>query len=174
MEYNRASFSSYFFVLFLFLFPRTNRLHQWKVAQDILDLAAAGAGGTIGVIGTLGALEMKKREIKQRAECPYCASSGHLTCAGCLGVGTVRATSSSNFSSRQSCPRCEGTGSVTCVNCKGYLPVTIIMTNLIIEILIILNDALHIAQGDGRLVPVILDTALSRDPESELEDIGMA
>ena len=40
---------------------------------------------------------------------------------------------------------CEGIGHVTCINCKG----------------------------DGKLVPTMLDAAVSRDPESELDDIGM-
>jgi hypothetical protein len=114
-----------------------------QVAQDLLDLASAGVGGTIGVLGTLGALMLKKREVKDRSECPYCASSGHLTCALCFGGGTLVASA---VKSRQTCVNCEATGFVTCVNCKG----------------------------DGRLIPIILDSSISRDPESELEDIGMA
>eukprot|EP00614_Pseudopedinella_elastica_P014940 CAMPEP_0172583878 /NCGR_PEP_ID=MMETSP1068-20121228/3415_1 /TAXON_ID=35684 /ORGANISM="Pseudopedinella elastica, Strain CCMP716" /LENGTH=53 /DNA_ID=CAMNT_0013377831 /DNA_START=463 /DNA_END=624 /DNA_ORIENTATION=- len=47
---------------------------------------------------------------------------------------------------QQSCSCCDASGQVTCVNCKG----------------------------DGRLVPTMLSSTASRDPESELEDIGMA
>ena len=43
------------------------------------------------------------------------------------------------------CAKCAGTGYVTCVNCKG----------------------------DGRNVPLALNPTVSRDPESELENLGM-
>jgi hypothetical protein len=78
------------------------------------------------------------------AQCPYCVGSGHLTCATCLGCGTMTILAVRK-GAMQSCPDCEGIGHVTCINCKG----------------------------DGKLVPTMLDAAVSRDPESELDDIGM-
>jgi DnaJ-class molecular chaperone len=113
----------------------------------VLDLTAAFGGGTIGVLGTLAALELKKKEVKERSQCPYCSGSGQLTCATCLGGGTVMLAgrAGSSAGSKQSCPSCEGNGYITCVNCKG----------------------------DGKVVPTMLDGTVSRDPESELEDIGM-
>jgi len=39
-----------------------------QIAQDILDATSAIGGGTIGVVGTIVALELKKREIKKKAE----------------------------------------------------------------------------------------------------------
>ena len=112
------------------------------VAQDMLDAAAAVGGGSIGVLGTLLALELKKREVKARSNCPYCGSCGHLTCASCMGGGTLTMASATG---KQSCPSCDASGRVTCVNCKG----------------------------DGRLIPTMLDSSISRDPESEYENIGL-
>mmetsp|Transcript_4796 Transcript_4796/g.11278 ORF Transcript_4796/g.11278 Transcript_4796/m.11278 type:complete len:155 (-) Transcript_4796:276-740(-) len=118
------------------------QVDQW-IAQDILDATSAIGGGTIGVVGTIVALELKKREIKKKAECPYCLGGGFLTCAQCMGGRTVIMKSGGG---QQSCSCCDASGQVTCVNCKG----------------------------DGRLVPTMLSSTASRDPESELEDIGMA
>jgi DnaJ-class molecular chaperone len=116
-----------------------------EVTQDILDLSAGIIGGSFGVVGTLVALEFKKMEVRERAQCPYCIGTGQLTCATCLGCGVVTSTREDGVAMQQSCPDCEGTGYTTCINCKG----------------------------DGRLVPTMLDTSVSRDPESELDDIGM-
>mmetsp|Transcript_29631 Transcript_29631/g.60554 ORF Transcript_29631/g.60554 Transcript_29631/m.60554 type:complete len:158 (-) Transcript_29631:247-720(-) len=117
-----------------------------QVAQDVMDLTSAFGGGTIGVVGTLATLQMKKREVKQRSQCPYCTGCGQLTCAKCLGGGSVTmVTGTGSVGAKQSCPSCDGNGFITCVNCKG----------------------------DGRIVPTMLDGTVSRDPESELEDLGM-
>ena len=124
-----------------------------EVAQDILDVSAGVIGGSFGVMGTLVALEFKKMEVRERAQCPYCIGTGHLTCATCLGSGVVTCTREivgengmvTLSVTKQSCPDCNADGYITCVNCKG----------------------------DGRLVPTMLDTSVSRDPESELDDIGM-
>ncbi len=132
-----------------------------------MDLAAASAGGTIGIVGTLAALEMKKKDVKEKAECPYCTSSGHLTCAVCLGGGTLLSGQGSQF-----CGNCEGSG------CGQNFPFSFNFSNIMNVILLKNCENRFVTcvncKGDGRLVPTMLDSSVSRDPESELEDIGMA
>mmetsp|Transcript_40653 Transcript_40653/g.53534 ORF Transcript_40653/g.53534 Transcript_40653/m.53534 type:complete len:201 (-) Transcript_40653:242-844(-) len=103
------------------------------------------AGGAIGVMGTLFALEFKKQKVQKRSECPYCNGQGHLQCTACLATGVVEIMTADGMTKSYGCGYCEGTGHITCVNCKG----------------------------DGRAVPLMLNRKASRDPESEMEDIGI-
>ena len=110
------------------------------------DLACFFAGGAFGVMGSLLALEYKKLQMRQRSHCPYCKGRGRLTCALCCGTGVVQvAVAGQSQMTVADCPLCSGKGETTCINCKG----------------------------DGRLVPLMLDRRASRDPEDELEEIGM-
>lgn len=96
--------------------------------------------------------------MKELTACPYCRSSGQLPCATCYGVGSVTipdvdtATLAASGSSgvvtttTLTCPSCRGKTFISCVNCKG----------------------------DGRGVPLFLNKKVSRDPESEIEDVGYA
>eukprot|EP00622_Pseudochattonella_farcimen_P002598 FR737563.1.p1 GENE.FR737563.1~~FR737563.1.p1 ORF type:complete len:156 (-),score=13.72 FR737563.1:136-603(-) len=132
---------------------RANVIRQFyldtEIVQDMLDVTAGFAGGSIGVMGTLTAFEIKKQEMKKRSQCPYCQSSpGRITCAQCLGTGSLAVTEerAGEVHTRTcACDKCRGSGFVTCINCKG----------------------------DGRAVPLMLNTFQSRDPESEMEDLGM-
>ncbi|CAM9909222.1 unnamed protein product [Scytosiphon promiscuus] len=123
---------------------------------------SAFIGGTVGVLGTLSAIQLKINEVKELTACPYCRSSGQLPCATCYGVGSVSipdtasgatasyappASSSAVVTTTTlTCPCCRGKTFITCVNCKG----------------------------DGRGVPLFLNKKVSRDPESEIEDVGYA
>uniref|UniRef100_A0A7R9U8V3 CR-type domain-containing protein n=1 Tax=Pinguiococcus pyrenoidosus TaxID=172671 RepID=A0A7R9U8V3_9STRA len=111
------------------------------------DVACAFAGGTVGVMGSLVAIEIRKLQQRKRNACPYCVGTGRLTCAVCWGAGKVEiAGAQGSQTVVVDCPNCAGKGQTTCVNCKG----------------------------DGRLVPLMLDRRASRDPEDELEEIGLA
>ena len=70
-------------------------------------------------------------------------TAGRLTCATCQGEGTMLVDGAED--TVVSCPVCEGSGNVVCVICGG----------------------------DGRAVPAMLQTKPSRDPESDLEDVGV-
>ena len=71
---------------------------------------------------------------------------GSITCGICLGAGAlVGGGVGAAALATQTCPGCEGVGSVSCVNCKGT----------------------------GRMTPLFLDSRLSRDPETEMEDVGI-
>ncbi|CAN0062534.1 unnamed protein product, partial [Heterosigma akashiwo] len=107
------------------------------------DTVTGFVGGAIGVTGTLIALDSKKVKVAERAKCPYCTGDGRLTCVRCLGAGMLPAAADGGAACK--CGFCEGKGFVTCVNCKG----------------------------DGRAVPLMLNRKASRDPESELEDVGI-
>lgn len=116
------------------------------IVQDIADVGALMVGGTFGVMGTLSAIEVKKRGSAVRAQCPYCNGGGRISCAVCLGGGSVMISNSQDASSTVcECKECSGSGRITCVNCKG----------------------------DGRNTPAMLDRTVSRDPESDLEDLGI-
>jgi hypothetical protein len=39
-----------------------------QATQDLLDISAGVIGGSIGVMGTLAALEVKKNEVRERAQ----------------------------------------------------------------------------------------------------------
>ncbi|CAM9227648.1 unnamed protein product [Choristocarpus tenellus] len=106
-------------------------------------------GGTVGVIGTLMAIQVKVSEVKELTECPYCRSSGQLPCGTCFGAGSVRVAQQAGPNTAPdlvsvTCPECNGKTYITCINCKG----------------------------DGRAVPNFLNKKVSRDPESEIEDVG--
>lgn len=95
--------------------------------------------------------QLKINQVKELTSCPYCRSSGQLPCATCYGVGSVTiqdTVGSSNVvtTTTLTCPCCRGNTFVTCINCKG----------------------------DGRAVPLFLNKKASRDPESEIEDVGYA
>ena len=95
--------------------------------------------------------QIKINEVKELTACPYCRSSGQLPCATCYGVGSVSITDTMASSSAVTptiltCPSCRGKTFITCVNCRG----------------------------DGRGVPLFLNKKVSRDPESEIEDVGYA
>lgn len=103
--------------------------------------------------------QIKINEVKELTACPYCRSSGQLPCATCFGVGSVSipdvdtnvAASASSAggvvtTTTLTCPSCRGKTFISCVNCKG----------------------------DGRAVPLFLNKKVSRDPESEIEDVGYA
>jgi DnaJ-class molecular chaperone len=96
---------------------------------------------------TLIAIEAKKKDVQKDNECPYCCGGGELTCAQCLGTGAlVMSNENTGKIVSMACPSCGGRAQVTCINCKG----------------------------DGRSTPVFLNRRASRDPETELEDVGMA
>ncbi|CAM9195043.1 unnamed protein product [Ectocarpus sp. 12 AP-2014] len=114
-------------------------------------IPSAFTGGTVGVLGTLSAIQLKINEVKELTACPYCRSTGQLPCATCYGVGSITvldtvASSNEVTTTTLTCPSCRGKGFITCVNCKG----------------------------DGRGVPLFLNKKVSRDPESEIEDVGYA
>lgn len=104
--------------------------------------------------------KLKINQVKELTACPYCRSSGQLPCATCYGVGSVTipdmdtAVVSSGgggggggvTTTTLTCPSCRGKTFISCVNCKG----------------------------DGRGVPLFLNKKVSRDPESEIEDVGYA
>lgn len=106
----------------------------------------------------LALTKIKINQVKELTACPYCRSSGQLPCATCYGVGSVTipdvdtATLAASGSSgvvtttTRTCPSCRGKTFISCVNCKG----------------------------DGRGVPLFLNKKVSRDPESEIEDVGYA
>ena len=117
------------------------------VAAMATAVAAGVTGGTVGVVGTLIALEIKKKKVQSRSSCPYCTpgpTPGRLACAECLGTGLLLGVDG-DTKTKCVCPRCNGRGTVVCVNCKG----------------------------DGRALPTILDAKVSRDPETEMEEVGM-
>lgn len=101
--------------------------------------------------------QLKINQVKELTACPYCRSTGQLPCATCFGVGSVSipdmvtssglaATATTTTTTTLTCPCCRGKTFITCVNCKG----------------------------DGRGVPLFLNKKVSRDPESEIEDVGYA
>ena len=101
----------------------------------------------MGVVMTLIAIELKKKAVTKDNLCPYCVGSGQLTCAQCCGTGTlVMSNQETGKEVSMACPMCGGRAQITCINCKG----------------------------DGRSTPVMLDRKASRDPETEMEDVGMA
>ncbi|KAG5177080.1 hypothetical protein JKP88DRAFT_248994 [Tribonema minus] len=109
-------------------------------------VSAGILGGSVGVIGTLLGIEWKKYNVRQASECCYCRGSGHLVCGQCLGTGELTLVNAvTNKSISLGCPTCSGMTYITCINCKG----------------------------DGRSVPNFLNRKTSRDPEDELEEIGM-
>eukprot|EP00904_Undaria_pinnatifida_P004877 jgi/Undpi1/1519/HiC_scaffold_11.g04909.m1 len=108
-------------------------------------------GGSVGVMGTLTAIQIKINEVKELTACPYCRSTGQLACATCYGIGSVSIpdtidSSNAVTTTTLTCPSCRGQTFITCVNCRG----------------------------DGRGVPLFLNKKVSRDPESEIEDVGYA
>ena len=150
--------------LLLFIVLLTYRLHHslgfrsiisrrsdlnWQVVNAIppevaQDIYDISAGVAGGSIGVVGTLfALEFKKYEVRRR---------SQCPYCLGTGhlTCAVCLGDGYvlgqnGARQSCPECEGVGHITCVNCKG----------------------------DGKLVPAMLDTAISRDPESEFDDIGM-
>ena len=103
-------------------------------------------GGGGGVLGTVLFMEWKKVKVMKDKQCAYCSGGGSITCGICLGTGAlVGGGVGAAALATQTCPGCEGVGSVSCVNCKGT----------------------------GRMTPLFLDSRLSRDPETEMEDVGI-
>jgi len=109
-----------------------------------------------------------------------------------MGEGTLMAS----YGSKQSCPNCEATGCVLhhCIRYSSILDALNLgcfYLSVHALIFIIISHAVNCVaygrtdvvvhrfitcvncKGDGRLVPTMLDTSVSRDPESEFEDIGM-
>ena len=76
---------------------------------------------------------------------PRRSGEGRIKCGVCLGTETVTYMAADGSMVTQACPECGGCGDVSCVNCKGT----------------------------GRMSPLFLDSRISRDPESELEDVGI-
>ena len=77
--------------------------------------------------------------------------------------------------SSKNCPYCEGTGSITCADCLGS---TTRMTAGGEVLACKTCDARGVhtcenCKGRGRFIPSFLDKRASRDPESELEEIGL-
>ena len=98
------------------------------------------------MLGTVLFMEWKKVKVMKDKQCAYCSGGGSITCGICLGAGAlVGGGVGAAALATQTCPGCEGVGSVSCVNCKGT----------------------------GRMTPLFLDSRLSRDPETEMEDIGI-
>lgn len=95
--------------------------------------------------------QLKINQVKELTSCPYCRSTGQLACATCFGMGSVSIKDTLRSTGEPStvtltCPCCSGKTYITCVNCRG----------------------------DGRGVPLFLNKKASRDPESEIEDVGYA
>lgn len=76
-------------------------------------------GGSVGAIGTVIATMVKKAQVKERLQCPYCDGTGVIACGHCLGSGRLVVANADGTVSYDSCPNCEGTGSVVCINCQG-------------------------------------------------------
>tara|TARA_B110001452_G_scaffold172151_1_gene144208 strand:+ start:108 stop:842 length:735 start_codon:yes stop_codon:yes gene_type:complete len=76
-------------------------------------------GGSVGAIGTVIATMVKKGQVKERLQCPYCDGSGVIACGHCLGSGRLVTAHADGKVTYASCATCEGTGSVVCINCQG-------------------------------------------------------
>ncbi|CAM9361474.1 unnamed protein product [Discosporangium mesarthrocarpum] len=133
-------------------FPEENLFELAKQVQDLgvrNHMQSGFIGGSVGVIGTIVAIQMKIGQVRELTQCPYCRSSGQLPCALCFGLGSVQVVEGAvgGVGGRlvtRTCPACLGKTYVTCINCKG----------------------------DGRAMPNFLNKKVSRDPESEIEDVG--
>mmetsp|Transcript_1251 Transcript_1251/g.3768 ORF Transcript_1251/g.3768 Transcript_1251/m.3768 type:complete len:153 (+) Transcript_1251:291-749(+) len=88
-------------------------------------------------------------------------------------IGSVIAIEAKRVKTKKSkeCPYCRGTGSIECATCLG--------TGLLASGEKCENcegRRVHTCEnckGRGRFIPMMLDARISRDPESELEEVGL-
>jgi len=69
------------------------------------------------------------------------------------------------------CPYCDGAGTITCAHCLGTLVAADGSPCHVCE-----GRGVHTCEnckGRGRAVPLMLDARISRDPENELEEVGV-
>jgi len=76
-------------------------------------------GGSVGAIGTVIATMVKKAQVKERLQCPYCDGTGVIACGKCLNTGRLVVPTADGSIAYESCDTCEGTSSVVCINCQG-------------------------------------------------------
>lgn len=87
------------------------------IGPTINEIAAAIAGGTVGVMGTIITLEVRRQNVKERKQCPYCHGLGKLPCATCYSVGSLPSISA--VASQEPCPQCQHRGHLQCNHCDG-------------------------------------------------------
>jgi len=128
-----------------------------SIQSSLNSIAAAFAGGTVGVMGSLVAIELRRLNLKEKAQCPYCRGRGVLPCATCAGSGTELkvtdqklATCSESLAKQEVLLLQESRGDISfdiikCECCEGKT--TVLCTH---------------CEGDGRLVPEQVERAVQR------------
>uniref|UniRef100_A0A7S1XU55 Uncharacterized protein n=1 Tax=Phaeomonas parva TaxID=124430 RepID=A0A7S1XU55_9STRA len=104
-----------------------------------------------------------------------CAFAGGAT--GVLGSLFAIEYKKSKQRARSACPYCVGEGRLPCAVCWGTGKVTLADTGVEADCPACNGRGKGICincKGDGRMVPLMLDRRVARDPEDELEDIGLA
>mmetsp|Transcript_30274 Transcript_30274/g.102902 ORF Transcript_30274/g.102902 Transcript_30274/m.102902 type:complete len:162 (-) Transcript_30274:22-507(-) len=97
---------------------------------------------------------------------------------GAVGtIGSVIAIEAKKVKTLKSkqCPYCMGTGAITCARCLGS-GVVMNAAGESAPCPMCNGQCVHSCEnckGRGRFIPTMLDARVSRDPESELEEIGL-
>lgn len=84
-------------------------MHLPEQLAYVDPIVASFCGGAIGVLSAFLIVDANYIKTQQRNRCYYCQGTGYLTCASCVGSGSVEAGCR--------CGLCSGSGKVMCTNC---------------------------------------------------------
>ncbi|GMH44287.1 hypothetical protein BSKO_12221 [Bryopsis sp. KO-2023] len=86
-------------------------MHLPEQLAYVDPIVASFCGGAIGVLSAFLIVDANYIKNQQRNRCYYCQGTGYLTCASCVGTGSVEEEGGCR------CALCSGSGKVMCTNC---------------------------------------------------------
>ena len=137
--------------------------------------ASALVGGAVGTIGSVIARARVRRArdpSRRRRAAPGRGAArrpAHRPASQAIEAKKVKTLKS------KQCPYCMGTGAITCARCLGS-GVVMNAAGESAPCPMCNGQCVHSCEnckGRGRFIPTMLDARVSRDPESELEEIGL-
>lgn len=88
------------------------------IGPTVNEVMSAICGGTVGVMGTIMTLEVRRQQVKERKQCPYCRGTGKMPCATCYSVGTIPCTHAAT--AHTSCDSCAEAGYLRCNHVRVF------------------------------------------------------
>lgn len=96
-----------------------NSLKDVVIGPSINEITAAIAGGTVGVMGTIIALEVRRQQVKERKQCPYCRGTGKIPCGSCYTIGAI--PSGDAVTAQEACHSCSSRGFLQCNHVRYHI-----------------------------------------------------